>query len=139
MKWIPYKPNELKPIPKPEKKEKKTYKINKISEKAKSKKDEKREQAIKLEAVCKEFYNSHPTKRCYECNERILVPTKMSYHHLLPKKFQDKYDTDITFNPDNLVLLCFKDHSKCETNIDFAPRTKELTAYTYQQFEKYLK
>lgn len=129
--------NRFNPQPKPEKKEKPKYAIRKVSEKAKAKKVEDKETAIRLQQFGRDWYDSHPTKRCYECDERILVYTKMNGHHIIPKRDQDRYSVDITYNPKNMVLLCFADHSKCETNIDFAPKTKELTQKTLEFFEQY--
>lgn len=138
MKGIEPNYNNFRPQPKKEKVEKVYKGINKMSDKAKAKKDEKKSDAIELHKYCLQWYEEHPTKRCYECDGRILIYTKMNCHHLIPKKDQDKYSVDLTLNTDNMVLLCLQDHSKCETNIDHAPRTKELTEQTYKAFEKYL-
>lgn len=137
MKGIPFTPS-FRPQPKPEKKEKKSYQIPKQSEKAKAKNDEKKEMAIELDKFCKQWYLDHPTKRCYECDSRIIVYTKMNGHHLIPRRDADKYNIDISLNAENLVLLDLTCHSKCETNIEFAPKTKALTEETYKKFEKYL-
>ena len=130
--------NKWTPQPKPEKKEKPKYTIAKQSSKAKAKNDEKRQMAMELDKFCKEWYNTHETKRCYECNGRILVYTKMNGHHIIARRFQDKYNIDLSLNADNMVLLCMTCHSKVETNIDHAPRVKELTEKTLKEFEQYL-
>lgn len=138
MRGIPFNPNRFNPQPKAAKVEKVHKGIAKVSEKTKARQESKKSEAIELSKYCQEWYDRHPTKSCYECGNKIMHYTKVNGHHLIGKRFQEKYNIDISCNENNLVLLCLTDHSKCETNIDHAPRTKELTEKTYKAFEKYL-
>ncbi len=138
MKGIPFNPNRFNPQPKAAKVEKVYKGINKVSEKTKARQDEKKLLAIELKKFCDQWYESHPTKRCFECNSRILFPTKMNFHHCIKKSDADKYNIEIALNSDVLVLVCLEDHSKAETNDTFCPKIKAHTQQLKKEFEKYL-
>ncbi len=138
MRGIPFNPNRFNPQPKAAKVEKVYKGINKISEKTKARKEIEKEEYKGKEAFYKKWFDEHPTHVCYETGETIFYFSMKNCHHIIAKRFQERYSVDIVTNPDNLVLLSLEVHSKAETNIDFAPKTKELTEQTYKAFEKYL-
>ncbi len=138
MKGIPFNPNRFNPQPKPEKAEKKYAGIAKQSTRALAKKDEKKQLAIELDKACRDWYDNHPTKRCIECDQSILYYTKMNCHHGIPRKDCGLYNIDIILDPRNMILVCFNDHSKAETNKDFCPKIKAEEDRIKKEFEKYL-
>lgn len=130
--------NKFNPMPKVAKVEKVYKGINKVSPKKEAQKEQKKQEDIELSKFCQEWYDRHPTKRCFECDNKIFNYKPHNGHHIIGKKYADKYNIDIVCSEENLVLLCLTDHSKAETNIDHAPKVKELTEKTYKAFEKYL-
>ncbi len=138
MRGIPFNPHRFNPQPKPEKKEKINKGINKVSEKTKARNEAEKEEYKGKDAFYRKWFDEHKTHKCYESGQSIFYYSMKNIHHIIPKRFQDKYSIDILTNPDNLVLLSLTDHSKAETNMDFCPKVKELTEQTYKAFEKYL-
>ncbi len=126
------------PQPKPEKIEKKYAGIAKMSAKTLAKKDEKKAEAIELFKYCQAWYDGLFHKKCFECSGAVPVYSKLNGHHIIARRFQDRYNIDLSLNSDNMVLLCRTCHSKVEVNIDHAPKTKELTEIVYKRFEKNL-
>ncbi len=126
------------PQPKKEKVEKPYKGINKISEKTKARKEIEKAEYKGKEAFYKKWFDEHPDHKCYETGQPIFYFSMKHIHHIIAKRFQEKYSIDIITNPDNLVLLSLESHSKAETNIDFSPKTKALTELKYKEFEKYL-
>jgi hypothetical protein len=100
---------------------KKYYKIAKIS----PKRQIKREMDKAIIAADKEFYKKVWAVRnhvCENCGCPLGKEMKfLFFHHLLPKIHYPLFRHD----PRNIMLLCLEDHSKAETNIDFAPKIKE--------------
>lgn len=61
----------------------------------------------KLAKFYKDFYNTHPTKRCFETNEPIRSYRSWNCHHLLEKKDYPQY----AFIDEICVLLTLEMHS----------------------------
>jgi hypothetical protein len=96
--------------------------INKVSPKT----AEKLEQQAELIKLDKEFYKQlwaiRPHK-CVNCGCNIGKQFKLwNWHHLLNKVDYWQF----RHNPRNVILVCLECHSKAETNLDFAPKIKEL-------------
>ena len=84
---------------------------------------EKAEYTVVQFAEFQKFYDAHPTKRCFECDAHIPVCRSYSVHHCLPKQTYEDIKLDWRY----WELVCFRCHSRIETNIDFAPKTKAHT------------
>jgi len=60
---------------------------------------------------------------CINCNCSLgSQPKTFMFHHILEKRNFPQF----RYSPINIALLCLECHSKCETNIDYAPKIKEL-------------
>jgi len=60
---------------------------------------------------------------CQSCGVKLpKEPLTLFFHHLLPKSIYPQFRHE----PSNIAILCFECHSKCETNIDFAPKIKMI-------------
>ena len=106
-----------------EPKERKTYSIPKISEKRK-KKIEADKEVLKLDEELRKLVWNASDHRCIECGRHLGNKyKKWNFHHCLPKA---KYP-QFRHEPFNIVLVCLEDHSKAETNLDFAPKIKLRT------------
>jgi 5-methylcytosine-specific restriction endonuclease McrA len=96
--------------------------INKVSAKGKAKQAKKKS----LHESDRVFYervweaNAHV---CYECNEVLLYPSLLYFHHMLPKRSYPRFRHTM----ENIVLLCWSCHNQVETFADKCPRTKALT------------
>lgn len=107
--------------------------IPKKSKKKLAQEKEYKETAKKDAAFYKEIYNASP-HFCRNCNCRLpKTPSNFLFHHLLPKS---KYP-QFRYVPENIALLCLTCHSKCETNIDFAPKIKQLAIEAEQNCHKW--
>lgn len=126
------------PQPKQEKVLKAAKGINKVSPKKQAQKEIEKEEYKRKEEFYKKWFDEHPTHKCYETGQPIFYFSMKNIHHVVEKKYQDKYSIDIVTNPDNLVLLSLEVHSKAHTNMDFCPKVKELTEQAYKKFDKYL-
>lgn len=61
--------------------------------------------------------------RCYNCRCKLpKEPSNFMFHHLLPKHIYPQF----RYEPLNIAIVCLECHSKCETNIDFAPKVKQM-------------
>jgi len=95
--------------------------IAKVSAKRKKKLQEQKETLEKDAAFYKEIYNASPHK-CQNCDCRLpITPSNFMFHHILEKRNYPQY----RYVPENIAILCLECHSKCETNIEFAPRIKQ--------------
>jgi hypothetical protein len=115
-----------------EPKAKKTYVIAKVSKKrAKLLEDQK-----DMQKLDKEFYREHwlaAPHRCENCGCSLgKEPHTFFFHHLLEKR---NYP-ELRHVHENIMLLCLEDHSKAETNIDFAPKIKERRLEAEKQLLK---
>jgi 5-methylcytosine-specific restriction endonuclease McrA len=103
-----------------EPREKKKYVIPKVSKKRQKKLEEQKD-LLKLD---EEFYKmvwAASNHECQNCNCRLpKTAYNWMFHHLLPKAQYPQF----RHTPCNIAILCLECHSKCETNIDFAPRMK---------------
>lgn len=105
-----------KKLPKPKKA------IAKVSAKKQAEIEANKELAKLDEAFYLEVWNAAP-HRCYECNDSLgKVPANWMFHHLLPKSRFPQF----RHTHENIALVCLTCHSKCETNIDFAPHIKKM-------------
>lgn len=103
-----------------EPKPRKTYSIPKISKKRQKKLEEQKDMQKKDHDFYMEVWNASPHE-CQNCERKLSrIPSNWMFHHLLPKA---KYP-QFRYEPSNIAILCFTCHSKCETNIDFAPKIK---------------
>jgi len=109
-----------------EPKERKKYVIPKVSEKRK-KQIEVQKQVAQLDW---EFYREiwlaspHYCRNCgYGLGKSMY---NWMFHHILPKRDYPQF----RHTPENIALVCLECHSKCETNIDSAPKIKLLTEQT---------
>lgn len=114
-----------------EPREKKNYTIPKVSKKRAEKLEEQRELAKQDEEFYKGIW-ARSDKKCQNCQidlqkigYQFLHKSRFNilFHHMLPKS---KYP-QFRHAPENIALLCPECHSKCETNIDFAPLIKKRT------------
>jgi 5-methylcytosine-specific restriction endonuclease McrA len=97
--------------------------IAKKSKKKLAQEKEYKETAEKDAAFYKEIYNASKHE-CQNCNCGLpKTPSNFMFHHLLPKRLYPQY----RYVPENITILCLECHSKCETNIDFAPKIKQRT------------
>jgi hypothetical protein len=104
-------------------KEKKYFSIAKVSEKRK-KKIEADKEILKLDEELRVMVWAASKHECIECGRHLGNKfKKWNFHHCLPKA---KYP-QFRHEPFNIVLVCLEDHSKAETNIDFAPKIKSRT------------
>lgn len=103
--------------PKPKKK----YTIPKVSKKRQKKLEEQKE-LLKLD---EEFYKevwAASAHKCQNCDCKLpKTPYNWMFHHLLEKRNYPQF----RHTPENVAILCLECHSKCETNIDFAPKIKK--------------
>lgn len=99
----------------------KKYVIPKVSKKRQKKLEEQKELLKKDE----EFYKmvwAASDNRCQNCDCTLpRTPSNFMFHHILEKRNYPQY----RHTPENVAILCLMCHSKCETNIDFAPRIKQ--------------
>ena len=120
--------NEAKEI-----KPKKKYTIPKISKKRQKKLEEQKELLKKDE----EFYKmvwAASDNRCQNCDCKLpRAPSNFMFHHILEKRNYPQY----RHTPENVAILCLMCHSKCETNIDFAPRIKQRRLEAEQNCHKW--
>lgn len=109
-----------------EPKPKKTYVIAKVSKK-RAKLIEEQKDLLKLDKeFYKEVYAASP-HWCWNCGCKLpKEPQLFMFHHLLPKSQYPQF----RHTPENICVLCLECHSKCETNIDFAPKIKQLLIET---------
>lgn len=100
---------------------KKVYRIPKVSEKRKKQIIADKE-LLELDAsFYKEVYAASP-HRCQNCDITLpKTPSNFMFHHLLEKRNYPQF----RHTPENIAILCLECHSKCETNIDFAPKIKQ--------------
>lgn len=104
-----------------EPKPKKKYTIPKVSKKRQKKLEDQKELLKLDEEFYKEVWAASPHK-CQNCGCRLpKTPYNWMFHHLLEKRNYPQY----RHTPENIMILCLMCHSKCETNIDFAPRIKK--------------
>lgn len=69
-----------------------------------------------------EVWRAAPHK-CYNCDCKLpKEPSNFMFHHLLEKRNYPQFRHE----PLNIAILCLECHSKCETNIDFAPKIKQM-------------
>ena len=102
---------------------KKYYQIPKVSEKRK-KKIEADKEVLKMDEELRILVWAASKHECIECGKHLGNKfKKWNFHHCLPKA---KYP-QFRHEPFNIVLVCLEDHSKAETNIDFAPKIKART------------
>lgn len=104
-----------------EPKPKKTYVIPKVSKK-RAKLIEHQKDTQKLdEEFYKEVYAASP-HACQNCGCKLpKTPYNFMFHHLLEKRNYPQF----RHTPENIAILCLTCHSKCETNMDFAPKIKQ--------------
>lgn len=103
-----------------EPKPKKKYTIPKVSKKRQKKLEDQKEQQKLDEAFYKEVWAASPHS-CQNCNCKLpKTPYNWMFHHILEKRNYPQF----RHTPENIAILCLECHSKCETNIDFAPRMK---------------
>ncbi len=101
-------------------KEKKKYVIPKVSKKRAAKIEQQKDMAKLDEEFYKEVYAASPHV-CQNCGVKLpKTPFNFMFHHLLEKRNYPQF----RHTPENIVILCLLCHSKCETNIDFAPKIK---------------
>lgn len=104
-----------------EPKPKKKYVIPKVSKKRQKKLEEQKELLKQDEEFYKEVWAASDN-RCQNCDCKLpRTPSNFMFHHLLEKRNYPKF----RHTPENIAILCLECHSKCETNIDFAPRIKQ--------------
>lgn len=103
-----------------EPKPKKLYQIPRVSKKRQNKLEDQKELAKLDEAFYKDVWASS-AHVCQNCDCRLpRTPYNWMFHHILPKAQYPAY----RHTPENIAILCLMCHSKCETNIDFAPLIK---------------
>jgi hypothetical protein len=101
---------------------KKVYRIQKVSAKKSKQLLEQKATAEKDKEFYLEVWRAAPHK-CYNCGCGLpKTPSNFMFHHLLEKR---NYP-ELRYEPLNIAILCLECHSKCETNIDFAPAIKEM-------------
>ncbi len=101
----------------------KRYSIPKVSKKRQKKLAEQKVTAERDAEFYKEVYAASPHK-CQNCDCKLpRTPSNFMFHHLLEKRNYPQY----RYVPENIAILCLECHSKCETNIDFAPKVKFRT------------
>lgn len=107
-----------------EKKVKPPYKgLAKKSAKKIAEEKESKELLKQDEEFYMEVWQASPNK-CWNCNGGLgNTPHNYMFHHLLPKRSYPQF----RHTKENIAILCLTCHSKCETNIDFAPKIKALT------------
>lgn len=106
------KANDPKPI--------KKYTIPKVSKKRQKKLEEQKDLLKLDEAFYKEVWTAS-AHMCQNCDCRLpKTPYNWMFHHLLEKRNYPQF----RHTPENVAIVCLECHSKCETNIDFAPRMK---------------
>jgi 5-methylcytosine-specific restriction endonuclease McrA len=89
-----------------------------------------------MQKLDKEFYRdvyAASPHWCQSCGVKLpKEPQTFMFHHLLPKRnypqFRHTYE--------NIAILCLTCHSKCEVNIDFAPKIKERTLQAEKELLK---
>jgi 5-methylcytosine-specific restriction endonuclease McrA len=117
-----------------EPKPKKHYVIPKVSKKRQKKLEDQKELLKKDEAFYKEVYAASPHK-CQNCDRTLpRTPSNFMFHHILEKRNYPQY----RHVPENIAILCLECHSKCETNIDFAPRIKQRRLEAEQNCHKWV-
>lgn len=100
---------------------KKQYVIPKVSKKRQKKLEEQKDLLKLDEAFYKEIWAASAHK-CQNCDCRLpKTPYNWMFHHLLEKRNYPQF----RHTPENIAILCLECHSKCETNIDFAPKIKQ--------------
>lgn len=103
--------------PKPVKK----YSIPKVSKKRQRKLEEQKDLLKLDEEFYKEVWSASP-HWCQNCQVKLpKTPYNWMFHHLLEKRHYPQFRHE----PSNIAILCLECHSKCETNIDFAPKIKQ--------------
>ena len=99
---------------------KKYYQIPKVSAKRKMQIVEDKILFEQDKDFYKEIWAASP-HTCQECNCKLgKEPLTIFFHHIMPKSIYPQFRHE----PSNIAILCLECHSKCETNIDFAPKTK---------------
>ncbi len=122
---------EMSGEPKPKKK----YTIPKISKKRQKKLEEQKD-LLKLDEVFYKEVWAASDNKCQNCDCRLpRTPSNFMFHHLLEKRNYPQY----RHVPANIAILCLTCHSKCETNIDFAPRIKLRRDEAEKNCENWLK
>jgi 5-methylcytosine-specific restriction endonuclease McrA len=117
--------------PKPPKK----YVIPKISKKRQKKLEEQKDLLKLDEAFYKEVWAASAHK-CQNCDCKLpKTPYNWMFHHLLEKRNYPQF----RHVPENIAILCLSCHSKCETNIDFAPKIKQRRKEAEQNCHKWEK
>ena len=103
-----------------------TYGMRRVSEKAAKKKEDDKELLAKDKLFYAEVWRNNLHK-CENCGCGLGNTWKpFNFHHLLPKADYPQF----RHNPDNIAVLCLTCHSKCETDISFAPAMQQLTKET---------
>ena len=106
-----------------EPKAKKYYTIAKVSKK-KAAKQETDKEILKLDDELRKTVWNASKHECQNCGIHLgNAWKKWNFHHLLPKA---QYP-ELRHVPENIMVLCLECHSKCETNIDFAPKIRLRT------------
>ena len=115
-----------------EPKPKKVYVIPKVSKK-RAKLIEQQKELIELDKeFYKEVYAASPHV-CQNCGCKLpKTPYNFMFHHLLEKRNYPQF----RHTPENISILCLICHSKCETNIDFAPKIKERRSQAEKELLK---
>lgn len=117
-----------------EPKPKKRYAIPKVSKKRQKKLEDQKELLKLDEEFYKEVWVASPHK-CQNCDCGLpKTPYNWMFHHLLEKRNYPQY----RHIPENIAILCLECHSKCETNIDFAPRIKQRREEAEKNCDKWL-
>lgn len=112
---------------------KKHYVIPKVSKKRQKQLQDQKVTQEKDATFYKEIYAASPHK-CQNCDCRLpRTPSNFMFHHLLEKRNYPQY----RYVPENIAILCLECHSKCETNIDFAPRIKQRRLEAEQNCHKW--
>lgn len=112
--------------------------IKRVSTKQKVKIEEKKELIKQDHQFYLDLFEKHPTKKCVECGVKINGnPFSYNFHHLVPKRLQDKYSVDIRHSRLNIALVCIDCHTQAELYIDKAPRIKNLTEIAKAHFEQF--
>jgi len=111
--------------------------INKVSKKQTAKIKQKKEITKIDHSFYLNFYENHPTKKCFECDTFIDEPATQNFHHLLLKSAQHRYSVDIRHNKINIVLVCDTCHNQTHSNADKTPRIKSITEVIKKHFEQY--
>jgi hypothetical protein len=112
-----------------EPKPKKFYTIPRVSKKRAKKILEDKATLEADREFYKEVYRAAPHV-CYNCGCKLpKEPSTFMFHHLLEKRNYPQF----RYEPLNIAILCLECHSKCETNIDFAPKIKEMRRQVEQK------